>query len=73
MTTMFKTMADAVKALGGEGNVVKILNAYQKNQGARKEYQATRQALLDFAKAQLDAGKITLAGGAVTEASAAKK
>lgn len=65
---MFKTIADATKALGGEANVVKILNAYQKNQGARKEYQAQRQALLDFAKAQLESGAITLQGGQVAAA-----
>lgn len=68
---MFKTMAEATKGLGGDANVLKILNAYQKNQGARKEYQAQRQALLDFAKAQLESGAITLSGGAVT--AAAKK
>lgn len=58
----FKSVAEAVKALGGETNVVKILNAHADNMIARKAYNANKNALLKYAMEQVKAGKLTLPG-----------
>lgn len=56
----FKTVADAVRGLGGEANVLKILNAHVVNMEARKKYNANKNALLKYALEQVKAGKLTL-------------
>lgn len=60
MASNLKTIADVVKAVGGEANAVKILNAHIDNMAARKKYNANKNALLKYAMEQVKAGKLTL-------------
>lgn len=57
-----KTLAETVKALGGEANVLAILIAYQKNQVARTAYNANKNAILKAAMQAVKEGKLVVPG-----------
>lgn len=61
-TTKTNTLAEIVKRLGGEGNTVAILLAYEKNQVARTEYNKNKNAVLKAAMQAMKEGKLVVPG-----------